>query len=103
MNIDDFFHELSKGNNEYEKIFDEYLNNLALGINTIRMVLDCDIVIGGSITAEIAEYLDKLKQKVQSLNPFSDECDYISIGSCGTKANCIGSALHFVNTFLNNI
>ena len=103
INIDDFFHELSKGNTEYEKIFDEYLNNLALGINTIRMVLDCDIVIGGSITAEIAEYLDKLKEKVQNLNPFGEECDYISIGSCGTKANCIGSALHFVNTFLNNI
>ena len=78
INIDDFFHELSKGNTEYEKIFDEYLNNLARGINTIRMVLDCDIVIGGSITAEIAEYLDKLKEKVQNLNPFGEECDYIA-------------------------
>lgn len=103
ITIEEFFDELSKKNAEYIKIFDKYLDDLALGLHTIRMVMDCDIVLGGTITAHLPEYMQKLKHKLSELDSFGSNGDYLRLGTCGAKANCIGAALHFVSDFMNSI
>lgn len=103
LTINEFYNQLLLKNQKYISIFDNYLNDLAKGINIIKMILDCDIIIGGSITTIIEPYLYILKEKVKLLDCFSDDVDYIHIGKYGNKANCIGAALYYVSEFLDTV
>lgn len=45
--IENFFLTLRAGDTNRRQIWETYLHNLALAINNIRMILDCDYIIGG--------------------------------------------------------
>ena len=100
--LSDFFMHLKNGESEYGRIWDEYLENLSICINNIRMIFDVDIIIGGRIQRYIAEYIDTLDQKVRTRNSFSDTASYIHISQYGETASAVGGALLLVNDFLNN-
>lgn len=75
-NIDDFFTALKTGDERLEKVFDEYLNSLAVGIQNIIIILDPHyIVLGGKISAYSEYFIDKLKSKVFIPNIFFEEGD----------------------------
>ena len=100
--LSDFFARLKEGERRYAQIWDEYLANLSVCINNIRMIFDADVIIGGRIQQYIAEYIDVLNQKVRERNSFSDPAEYIHISKYGEKASAVGGALLLVNDFLNN-
>jgi len=97
-----FFSHLEEGESPYVDIWDEYLTNLAICVNNIRMIFDVDVIIGGRIQRYIAGYIDQLNQKVRERNSFSDSDEYIHISKYGEKASAVGGALLLVNDFLNN-
>lgn len=100
--LGDFFSRLQKGEDAYAAVWDEYLTNLAICINNIRMIFDVDVIIGGRIQRYIADYIDQLNHKVGERNSFSDSAEYIHISKYGEKASAVGGALLLVNDFLNN-
>ena len=76
INIDDFFMALKAGDKSIEKIFDEYLDTLAVGIQNIIIILDPHyIVLGGKISAYSEYFMDKLKSKIFIPNSFFEEGD----------------------------
>jgi len=100
--VDAFFARLSAGDPRCARIWDEYLENLAICVNNIRAVFDADVIIGGRIQQYIEQYLDVLNQKVRECNSFSDTTNYIHISKYAEKASAVGGALLLVNDFLNN-
>lgn len=100
--LGDFFSRLKEGEGEYVRVWDEYLDNLSICINNIRMIFDVDVIIGGRIQRYIADYIEQLNQKVRKRNSFSDPAEYIHISKYGEKASAVGGALLLVNDFLNN-
>ena len=103
ISMDAFFAQLAPGNAAYETLWQEYLDHLALGINTIRMVLDSSVVLGGVLAQHIEPYFEMLQKKVQALNSFSDTSPYVQLCRYRSKSTCMGAALHFIAKFIDQI
>lgn len=100
---EEFFQGLQDGEDELIRVWNRYLDYLALGIYNIRMNFDCDVMLGGRISPFLADYLPDLRMRLQKLNAFENNAAYLHIGACGSKANCIGVALHFIKQFIEQV
>lgn len=103
IQTEEFFAQMDAGNEQYRSIFDAYLEHLLCGVHTIRMVMDCDIVLGGSIVPQLMPYLECLREKLARRDSFGSDGSYLRLGTCGAKASCIGAALHYVAAFMQTI
>lgn len=102
ISLDEFFRRLSEGDESFSRLWDDYMEHLAIGIHNIRMALDCRVVLGGLMTEFIGPYLPRIKELVAELDPFSNNADYLSLGHFSGKGPLLGSALYFVKNFLEN-
>jgi predicted NBD/HSP70 family sugar kinase len=98
-----FFEQLSAGSLKHLEIWGNYIYHLTIGINNLRMILDCDVVIGGDVSQFLDKYMDEIVAKLNELNPFSEESSYIKTCRYMSGASAIGVALHHVDYFLSSI
>ena len=103
ITLEDFFEGLAKHNATHESLWQDYLQHLASGINTIRMVLDCNVVLGGILTPYINPYLPRLQELAAACNPFESDADYIRLCRYPNRAIPLGVALHFVQDFIETL
>ncbi len=103
ITVEQFFEGLHNQNTEYEAIWKDVLIHLAIGLNNIRMSLDCDIVIGGQLTQFIDPWLPELKELAAELNPFEANADYIRMCRYMKHAGTFGVALYFIKEFVESI
>ena len=103
ITIEDFFEGLELQNPTYQALWADVLHHLAIGINNIRVALDCDVVIGGFLTQYLEPYLPELKVQVAALNTFETNADYVKICRYPKRASILGVALHFIKEFVENI
>lgn len=101
--LNEFFHLLNQKDEQALLVWDEYLRNLSLAIHNIRMLYDCNIVLGGRIGEKLEQYIDILREKVALLDPFSDDGNFLSVCTFKTEAAAVGSALHFIEQYVNTI
>lgn len=72
----DFFSLIEKNDDFALKVFDEYLEYLAIGIQNIVLIMDPHyIVLGGEISFYIEKYIEILKSKVFKPNSFYNQGD----------------------------
>ena len=103
-NLAEFFEILKSGNNPgIQRVFDEYLNHLALAVNNLRMCYDCDIVLGGNVGSYMANYIQIFREKALRLNPFEDNGDFIRVCHYRTEASAVGAAAYYINDFVQNL
>lgn len=103
-NLGSFFDELKNGTNPgYRRVFDRYLNHLAIAVKNLRMCYDSDIVLGGAVGAYLGDYIDEFRKKVTLLNPFEQRGDYIRVCHYRTEAAAVGAAIHFINEFIESL
>lgn len=100
---EEFFAALEAGNVEYQKLWNDYLDHLAIGINNIRMVLDCDIVLGGVLAHYMGPYLEDLRFRLRNISPFETTGEYLKLSRYLSWSTCVGVALHFISDFIDNI
>lgn len=98
-----FFSGLREGNEDYRALWDEILDDLAIGINNLRMAFDCNVILGGFVSCFLEEYLPELRERAAALNPFDEGADYIRLGKYPTKAGMMGVAWHFTEKFIAEI
>ncbi len=103
ISLADFFQRLEEKDPWIEQIWDGYIDHLAIAIHNIHIILDCEIVIGGSLTPYLSKYMPLLRSRLREKTFFPDEERYLHLGRCSDKANCIGVALHFIDAFLKQI
>lgn len=101
ISLEEFFEGIKKGNKLFISMWEDMLKHLAIGIHNTRIVLDCDVVLGGFMAQYIEPYLYDLKQYVMECNFFDKDADYIRLCNFGNKSVCMGMALHFVQEFMN--
>lgn len=102
ITIDKFFEDL-EDNPEYQKIWEDVLEHLAVGINNLRLAFDCDVVLGGFLSYYLQPYMGKLKEMVADLSIFGEDAEYIKIGQYPRRAVMMGVAWHFTNEYIENI
>lgn len=102
--LEDFFHSKEEGSPDALKRWDTFLGYLAMAINNLHMVIDCDIVLGGHIAPYLKEEdIAKLHQLVQQNTAFPEEEPFILQGRRRKHAIAIGAALPYTLEFLNQI
>jgi len=103
ISLEEFFEGLTQKNHAYEELWQDVLLHLAVGINNIRMTLDCDVVLGGLLTQFMEPYLPELKRLAADLNTFETNAEYIKLCHYPKRASTLGVALHFIKEFVDGI
>ena len=98
-----FFQRLEEGDEEIRAVWQEYLEHLAVAVANLRMLFDCDIIIGGYVGSYMDEYIEQLRDLVAERSPFDDNADFVRPCQCKTEAIAAGSALNYISVFLNSI
>jgi predicted NBD/HSP70 family sugar kinase len=101
--LEEFFIELDRGNEIYGKIWDSYLDYLCVGINNIRMALDCDVILGGVIVQYLDPYVEEMQNRLSELNTFEKNGNYFRLGKYHSMATAVGVALQHVDKFIETI
>ena len=95
---------MQKGDTKAVQLWNSYLDYLALAINNFHMILNTQIIIGGSILNYLAEsHLDRINELVKAHSAFPEEESNIILGSLTKDAVAIGAALSFMKEFVNSI
>ena len=103
IHLNEFFAGLERHVPEYEALWFDMLRHLAAGINNIRMVLDCDIVIGGLLSEYLEGYLPVLKRYVMAGNPFEKDIGFLHLSTLRKHTAPLGAALPFIREFVYSI
>lgn len=101
LSIKEFFQKLHAGDAFCSRIWNEYIEHLALAISNIRMIVDCEIILGGLVV----QYMDSsdftlLEDKVNALCTIREygEAKFI-ISSLGEYANQLGACIYLIDRF----
>ena len=98
-----FFQQLEAGDESVKAVWQEYLSHLAVAVANLRMLFDCDIIIGGYVGSFMDAHIDQLRELVLQLSTFDDNADYVRPCQCKTEDVAAGSALKYISAFLNSI
>ena len=101
--LEDFFRGVEEHRPEYEALLYDMLRHLAVAINSIRMTLDCEIVIGGFLSEYLHPYLGVLRGYVQALDAFSGNADYVQLSRVPRHITPLGAALYFIREFIESV
>lgn len=99
-NLELFFAQLDSRDPYAEKIWQEYLENLSIIINNLRMAFDGSIILGGYVGALMEPYLPALRAKVAARNTFGPAVSYLSCCNYKQDSAAVGAALQFVDDYL---
>ncbi len=103
ISVSDFFKGVRQHVPQYEALLYDMLRHLAVAINNVHMVLDCDIVLGGFLSEHLQPYLPVLKQYVLAGNRFIRNADFIRLSSVRHHITPLGAALYYIREFVDSI
>ncbi|MCI1665035.1 MAG: ROK family transcriptional regulator [Atopobiaceae bacterium] len=103
MSLDGFFARLDAGDAHAKQAWDDYADHLAIGLNDIHMVLDSDIIIGGSMCQYLGERLDEIRDRTARLDSFAGDGSYVRIAKVVHRAAPFGAAYHYVHRFVETL
>lgn len=103
ITLRDFFLGVDEGNEEYRARLEDYLHHLAIAVHNIRLVLDCDVVIGGFMAKFLEPYIPRLREMLSELDPFDPDGSYLHLSRYPKHAALMGAAFHYVKRFLDSI
>lgn len=97
-----FFQEL-ESEGKHAVLWETYLSNLALAINNLRMTLDSNVVLGGYVGSHMEKHIEALREKVALRNTFEPDASYLDTCAFKFEAIAVGSALHYVDAFIEGL
>lgn len=100
--LDAFMQSLGK-EKAADKLWEEYLEHLAMLVSNIRMVFDTDIILGGEVGGYLSDYMVILAEKVLKYNGFDRDVSYLKNCSYRKEASAVGVAKHFFQAFVEQI
>ncbi|HML35922.1 MAG TPA: ROK family transcriptional regulator [Bacillota bacterium] len=101
--IDSFFENLKAGDASCKAVWEEYLTFLCMGINNIRTLLDCDVILGGTLVKYIGDYFEQIKLQLCKTAVFDSSADFLHLSNYTSNASAIGTALHFADEFIKTV
>lgn len=103
ISTETFFRGVEEHIPEYESLLYDMLRHLAVAINSIRLVLDCDVILGGFLSEYLVPYLPVLRRYVLAGNPFEENADFVQFSSLRRHITPLGAALCYVRDFVDGI
>jgi len=80
------------------------LTELARAINMLHLIFNTDFILGGYLAPCLKERdLSALQEKIRKLTPFAKEPDFLLISKMPEHNITIGTALPYIQGFLNSL
>ncbi len=99
-----FFQKKNAGDETYIRRWRQYLDCLAMFINNLHLVLECAIILGGHLAPYMQETdFQYLHEKIRTLTAFPEEEPFLLPGAPYPNSVAVGSALQFIQAFLERI
>ena len=102
VSLDEFFAALDRGDQECVSRWDEYMDYLALACGNLRIIFDCDIMLGGDVGGYMQKYLHMFAEKLQQYCNFDYTMSFLRIGNYRHESSAIGAAYQMIYRFLDN-
>lgn len=103
MSLEEFFQKLEEKDPKAESFWEEYLDNLAVAVDNLRMSFDCRIILGGYIGSYMEPYIHRLQEKVAEMNIFKNDGSYVRTCRYQKEASALGAALCQIEEFIETI
>ena len=103
VSMEEFFQGVEEHNPDYEALLYDMLRHFAIAVNSVHMVLDCDVIIGGLFSEYLQPYLCILRDYVSAGNPFTDGADFVQLSTLRHHITPLGAALPFIRTFVDSV
>lgn len=101
--VEDFFDRLKRGEQEAADLWEQYSSYLAIAVNNIHMILDCDVVLGGYVGSSMGDFIRGIQDKVLERNTFAEESSFIRICKHKTEAAALGASLKVIELFMEQV
>ena len=101
--LEDFFRKLDDQDPAAVSTWSAYLDDLAILCSNMRMILDMDIVLGGDVGACMDPWIEDLSMRMEPLDLFSRDVDYVSACRCKKHIFAVGAALTAIDYFDEHI
>ena len=101
--VEEFFERLGKGEQEAVRLWDQYTSYLAVAVNNIYMLLDCDIVLGGYVGSCMGRFISDIQNKVSERNTFAEDGCFIRTCRHKTGAAALGASLKVIELFMEQV
>ena len=88
---------MDNGNEENARIWDEYLDFLAVAVSNLRMCYECDVLLGGSVSEYVKRYRAEFDDRLMSNSIFEDGTDYLHFGKYKREVFAIGAAFVMID------
>lgn len=102
-NLENFFQRLSH-DEEAQKIWDTWMDYLALMIVNQKKMFDCSFIIGGYVGNYIEPYMNDLYKKIDAISVFTPSAkDYIFPCKYKQEATAAGAAIQIIDCFISSL
>ncbi len=103
-NIKTFMYQLRSGHPAFIERWQEYLKYLSIAIDNLHMVIDYDVILGGSLGQYlIPKDIKLLHDFVKKRSAFPTERAFIRISSSSSMPIAKGAALLYIKKYLESI
>lgn len=89
------FMERVSADAEAGRVWEDYLEHLAILISNLRMSYDTDIILGGDVGGYLSDFMFELGQKIFRYNLFDSDLSYLKTCSYRKEASAVGVAKQF--------
>ena len=103
ITLDEFFEGVNAHNAEYTMLWNDYLQHLAIAVNNIHSILDCDVVLGGFMIRYLKPYFPMLKEYVASGGMEGAGAEFLHPGKVEEHPAPRGAALYYIRQFIEKI
>ena len=104
MDLGTFFERMHGGDPRCCKIWRNYLHKLALTIDNIRMIIDCEFILSGYLLEYMNEDdIQRLTRYVKEQCAFDSPDFSLRLGRYGSKSASLGAAISLIEDFLDHI
>ena len=103
VSLEDFFRGVEQHNPEYEALLYDMLRHLAIAVNSVHMILDCDVILGGLFSEYLQPYLPVIRNYVRAGNPFTADADFVKLSTLRHHITPLGAALYYVRDFVSSV
>ncbi|MDR3123236.1 MAG: ROK family transcriptional regulator, partial [Treponema sp.] len=101
--LERFFQGLEGGDPALQAEWESYLDHLATHINSLRMLMDCAVLVGGYVGGFIEPYLGDLRRRLQDRDTFGDGGGYVEACAYRLEASALGAALLHIEAYINTV
>lgn len=100
VTLAEFFARLEAGDETFVAVWEEYRDHLTDALAMIRMSFDCDIMVGGELTAYLEPHFPELYWELGEKALFEADRMFLQLERYGPHSECAGTALRFIDDFL---